>query len=137
MLDVIDIGALPEPSYAFLWLTILGPILLFALIVTIVNKNSEKFKSDETPGTIMFLSFFALAMFAAIGSTLISKGVSERYEDSKIAAVEKLGYHNVIPVNEEYNADLIATDKDGKTHLFDYIQLPGDHVGILEVKGNK
>lgn len=134
MLDVIDLGVFPEPDRWYIWLTILVPIALYAIACTIAAKANMKDDNDIGVYVFGFLIMMGLILASTFGT---NASLDSQREDRIMGAVRDAGYSKVVELDNSGVADISAVDKDGKGYLFDFIELPGNHVGLLEVQGDK
>lgn len=133
MLDVIDLGVFPEPDRWYLWLTILIPVILYAAVCTVTAKSNMK---DDNDIGVYVLGFLLMVGAILVSTFATNASLDSQREDRILDAVRDAGYHNVVEVYSGFG-DISAVDKDGMGYLFDFVDLPGHHVGLLEVQGDK
>ena len=134
MLDVIDLGVFPAVDRSYFWLTIALPIIAYVILCILTARSKVK---EDTAGNIYFIGFMLTLFITLFGSIGTSVHLDNVREDKIIAAVQDAGFTNVVEVADSWIADISAVDKDGNGYLFDFIELPGNHVGLLEVKGDQ
>lgn len=130
-MNVTDIGHFPGINMAFLWLTVGLPA--FLVIMTWIALGIIKFKDPDTAAGLGFGAFI-FGGFAVFLSTVgVSGDLNADRRDNMLEAVRDQGYSSVVELDSNQGADISAVGEDGTGYLFDFIDLPNDHIGILNV----
>lgn len=132
MIEVLDIGVPYVLNLSWLWLTILGPIIVVVLVSIFVGKYMPSSRAKELIlGLSITLTLFLGLIFGSLGVTTFA--IDQR-DEAIVSSLENSGLHDVLLTRNEDNMDFVAADSDGFLVKGLFMELPNGNVGVsLEV----